>query len=198
MRQITYVVGTIIAFLLAGVVFFQPENRELDRPVPLPNVDLITQDGNAATQEEFKGRWSFVYLGYTFCPDFCPAALGQMREVKASLKAGPHLSNLHFVFISLDPKRDTASRLKSYLAFYDPEFLGYTGSKPDLDALVAGLGQVYGFSDPNKNNYEVYHPNVFFLINDRGEYVRRFEEPGNIEQIRQGLIESIFRVRDKK
>ena len=197
MRQVYYVAGTILAFMIAGVFFFQPENTELDKPVPLPDVNLITKDERRVDSKDFLGHWSLVYLGYTHCPDICPASLGQMKAIKATLKTGPHIKNLRFVLVSVDPKRDSPERLRKYLDFFDKEFEGYTGEKPDLDMLVAGLGQTYGFEDSQKKDYEVFHPSAFFLINPKGQWVRRFDEMDDIEGISKGITETVLRPRHK-
>ena len=43
--------------------------RVLDTPRDLPAVPMTAHDGSAFGPEDFRGRWTFVFFGFTHCPD---------------------------------------------------------------------------------------------------------------------------------
>src|SRR5690606_14847560 len=42
--------------------------------------ELSDQDGQPFTPERLKGRWTFMFFGYTFCPDICPITMATLRQ----------------------------------------------------------------------------------------------------------------------
>ncbi len=91
-----------------------------------------------------KGRPTYVYFGYTHCPDLCPTA---MADLAAALrKAGPALrAQARVVFVTTDPKRDTAPVLRRWLDQFSTDFIGLLGSPAALDAAqkVTGIEPAY-------------------------------------------------------
>ena len=91
---------------------------------------LTDQDGKARTLEEFKGKVSVVFFGYTQCPDVCPATLAELVQVKKSL--GKDGERLQGIFVTLDPKRDTREVIGAYAAHFHPRFVALTGSESQV------------------------------------------------------------------
>jgi hypothetical protein len=46
-----------------------------------------------------------MYFGYTFCPEVCPTTLTDLTQWMQTL--GPDADKLHYVFVTVDPERDT-------------------------------------------------------------------------------------------
>jgi protein SCO1/2 len=90
-------------------------------------------------QAETKGRPTFVYFGYTNCPDLCPTA---MADVAAALrKTTPEIrAATRVVFVTTDPKRDTAAVMKRWLGQFSPDFIGLLGTPAQLDAAQRATG----------------------------------------------------------
>ncbi|HRE32866.1 MAG TPA: SCO family protein, partial [Candidatus Berkiella sp.] len=78
----------------------------------LPEFSLIDMDGYPFTRNAFESRWSFVFFGYSSCPDLCPTTLQAMHQIAQRLRNSPMLQ---FVFITIDPEQDTQARLKDFL-----------------------------------------------------------------------------------
>ena len=100
-------------------------------------------NGQSITPADFKGDWWVLYFGFTFCPDACPMALANMKQIKTRL---PENTNIKFGLISVDPQRDTPDRLKEYVTFFHPDFYAATSNAEAIDALTASVNVVYAIS----------------------------------------------------
>lgn len=147
-----------------------PTAHVLPQARPLPNLTLTDYNGQPFAVEQLKGGWSFLFFGYTFCPDVCPMALHHFQEVATGLdEAGDMMKDTRFIFVSVDPDRDKPERLKEYVQFFDKRFLGVTAEKRIIDALSAAMGVVYMKVDnPNGGDYLVDHSSAVLLVNPQG------------------------------
>jgi protein SCO1/2 len=67
----------------------------------------------------------------------------------------------------VDPERDDAERLRSYLARFDPAFLGGTGSAEELAAVRDGYG-VAAQRVVSERGVEIGHSSSTYLIDRNG------------------------------
>ena len=97
--------------------------------------ELADQNGQVRTLKDFAGKAVVVFFGYTQCPDVCPTSMQELAEVKRLL--GKDGERLQGVFITVDPERDTAELLQSYMANFDPSFVALRASTPEqLDKVT--------------------------------------------------------------
>ncbi len=82
-------------------------------PAPLKPFELLDQNEQLINEQTFKDKWSFVFFGYTSCPDICPTTLQVLNSVTDILasKNEALLQNTQVVFVSVDPERDTTAKL---------------------------------------------------------------------------------------
>ena len=147
--------GTLVIFLFWGLslaaVFYwmlpdktvPPELQGVLRPEPKPlrTFELSDQYRQAFDLERLKGKWSFVFFGYTYCPDICPTTLSALTGVVKQLQEDPQgLTNIQVVFVSVDPQRDTPDVLEAYLKYFNEAFQGVTGAQQDIDSLTRQFG----------------------------------------------------------
>lgn len=155
-------------------------------PVPraLPAVELIDENGAPFAPQRFAGRWSFVYFGYTYCPDVCPLALIELAALKERLATELPDTPVAYYLVSVDPQRDTPERLREYVHYFDPTFHGLTGSLEAISALAKATETLF-FVPPGQGpeNYLVSHSNNFALVNPRGEIEAIFTPPHSPEQL---------------
>ena len=109
----------------------------LQPPRPLPSLSFQDQDGRSTTTDFFRQGWTIAFFGFTHCPDVCPTTLAALAQVKKQLQTLPPEQQPRVLLVTVDPERDTPSVLKTYVAFFDPSFLGATGT-------VAQIGQLAG------------------------------------------------------
>lgn len=101
---------------------------------------LTDHRGQLRRLKDFRGKAVILFFGYTHCPDVCPTALA--RFAAAVKQLGPAGARVQVLFVSIDPERDTPARLAEYVPWFDPSFLGLTGT-PATVAEVAKEFRIY-------------------------------------------------------
>ncbi|MEI6737693.1 MAG: SCO family protein [Pseudomonadota bacterium] len=122
------IIAACIAFLLAGCEPAKPPFNSVDvTGIQGYGSDFRLTDhtGKSRTMLDFRGKVVAIFFGFTFCPDVCPTTLSEMRQVMQQL--GPQSENLQVLFITVDPKRDSAEVLSKYVPSFYPTFLGLYG-----------------------------------------------------------------------
>jgi protein SCO1/2 len=158
----------------------QPEiaGYVLAQPRVLPAVELVDQDSAKFRSADFAGHWSFVYFGYTYCPDVCPLTLVELASVKRQLATELPAEPIAYYLVSVDPQRDTPERLREYVAYFDPAFRGLTGSDVELAALARATETVFdGPEGQADDNYLVSHSSNVVLLNPQGAVHAAFTPP---------------------
>lgn len=152
--------GDPAALLDAGIVL-------LPQPRTLPALSMTNQDGQETPVNEFKGDWTLLFFGYTFCPDICPATLAQLRQLTSQLPEATR-ERLRIVLVSVDPNRDTPEQLKKYLGYFDANFQGLTGEEASLQKLANAVSIPYIPADTSKENYTVDHSGNLVILGPDG------------------------------
>lgn len=153
-----------------------------------PRYLLMASNGQAVSQEDFRGRFQLLTFGYTFCPDICPTTLVDMAGILKLLNE--KATRLQPIFVSVDPERDTPEKLKTYTAFFDPRILGLTGS-PELVRRAAQnykvrYARVYP-SGGDKAYYAVDHSAGMYLLGPDGEFLRKFAYGKPVSEIAEEI-----------
>lgn len=171
-------------------------------PKPLDDFTLEAANNEQVTPENFLGKWSFVFFGYTHCPDVCPITLGVMSATIRSLEVNPDIaSELQGVFISVDPDRDSPEHLKKYTSYFHPKFIGVTGDTTQIDAITRQMSALYAIhNDSSNEQYQVSHNSTVFLIDPKGRLYGRFPPPHSSEEIATAFtgIRTFYNTREKK
>ena len=188
-----------LAATLAGVwlaeIYRQHDSRAMllpDRvmtlfpdPKPLLAFALTDDSRRVFDLAALKGKWSFLFFGFTHCPDVCPTTLAELARAHdeiAKSKGGAEM--VQFVFISVDPSRDTASKLRQYVDYFDATFVGVTGDNAQIGNLAGQLGAAYQVAiTPGMENYPVYHTAAVFLVDPQARYHAVFTPPHDGEAI---------------
>jgi len=143
--------------LKAGV--FEP-------PLPAPELGLQGSDGADLKLSRFRGKVVAVVFGFTQCQAVCPVTLYTLAQARKAM--GAEAAGVQVVFITVDPARDDAQRVRGFLTGFDPSFIGGTG-RPDA---VAAVEQRFGVSAkkvPMSNgDYAVDHSSAVYLIDREG------------------------------
>ena len=175
----------VIAALVAGLVFGDMVRDdaavsvesgavpELERYEIGGEFELTNQRGERMRLSDLAGNAVMMFFGYTFCPDICPATLARMREVKAALSE-EDAARFTGVLVSVDPARDTPQRLGRYVEFFDPGFVGLTGSDDELKDIARRYGAQFMIPEGQpEDGYLVNHSSIGYLIDPAG-HVRAF------------------------
>jgi protein SCO1/2 len=140
------VVLAIVVVMAAGVLLYRSQepyayNGGFYSPaVAAAPLNLTDMNGNPFTLDQLQGDVALVYFGYTTCPDVCPTTLTDFQAVKEDL--GADADRVKFLLVTIDPERDTEAKLKEYLAFFDPEFIGLRGDEAQTEQFKRDYGIV--------------------------------------------------------
>jgi len=155
----------------------------LDTPKPLTAFQLIAGDLNPLDLDRLKGKWTLLFFGYTHCPDICPTTLTELANTVKQLDP-VLLEDTQFVFVSVDPQRDTPESLAQYVRYFDDHFLGATGSVEALTALARQLDSKFSLEVDPAGEPIVNHSSAILLIDPQVRYYARLKAPHYAEEIR--------------
>jgi protein SCO1/2 len=119
----------------------------LDPAAAAPDFALTDQNGEPFRLSDQRDRVVLLFFGYTHCPDVCPATLALFKQVRDSL--GDQAQQARFVFVTIDPARDTPEHILEHLSRIDPEIVGLTGPEEELQPVWAAYG-VYRAEQPSQ------------------------------------------------
>ena len=152
--------------------------KALAQPMELVAFDLVDHTGKPFQYKDLKEEWSLIFFGYSKCPDVCPTTVFKLTEIYRILDEDKVIKQQpQVIFISIDPDRDNPETLKKYLASFNPEFIGVTGTLDEIKKLTAKLSvyfQKIGDEDENYL-YEMNHTAGLFLTNPDGKLVASFK-----------------------
>jgi protein SCO1 len=143
----------------------------------LPAFSLVAHDGTAFEAAQLQGRWTLMFFGFTNCPDVCPATLSQLAAVRRRLADLPPESQPRVLMVSVDPKRDTPERLAQYVPYFDPSFVGATGTSEAIAALTKGMGVAVHVGPEREGTYTVDHTAALFLVGPDARLAAVFPTP---------------------
>ncbi len=134
---------------------------------PLAFTMTDSSTGKTVTAADFRGKVVLLYFGYTNCPDVCPDTLYKVHQLY--LKLGPAAANTVFLFVTVDPARDTMPILQKYLALFDPHFVGLRGSANQIYQLTRRYRVVASVHrSPNPQTYQVVHSALIYGFGPHG------------------------------
>lgn len=163
------------------------------QPKPLTDFRLVAADGRVLGLPEMKGKWNFVFFGYTHCPDVCPMTMLVLAQAFALLEKKPGLvQEMRGVFVSVDPKRDTPELLRAYVAHFNDGFMGVTGDDGQLEAFARQMGALYTVqprqAQAAADDYLVSHNSTIFLVDPQGRLYGRFPPPQAAPEIADAFV----------
>jgi protein SCO1/2 len=181
--------GLLLAVLLLGAGgFMWLRGASANNPLGIGGpFTLQDGDGKTVTDQTFRGKYMLVYFGYTFCPDVCPTTLTAVADALDRL--GPAAARIQPLFITVDPKRDTAAVIKRYAAAFGPTIQGLTGTPAEI-AQVAKEYRVYYAehrTGPGPDDYSMDHSSVLYLMNPNGGFLAPVRADESGEEIAANL-----------
>jgi protein SCO1/2 len=140
-----------------------------DPPRMAPQIAQKAADGKDFALDKYRGKVVVLEFGYTSCADVCPVSLALLKQARERL--GPLRDKLQVVFVTVDPQRDTAPRLKAYLEQFDPSFIGLTGSEEQMAAIrkAYGISATRKMVEGSKTDYTMGHSSYLYFIDPQGK-----------------------------
>ena len=156
------------------------------------NFNLIDQNSKIVTNEDFYGKFTLIFFGFTFCPDVCPNTLNKIsiaydllqEDIKKSLKV---------IFITVDPERDNFSIMNKYVSAFNKEFIGLTGSEKRIKQAADSMGVYFkkNVTNDRTNEYLIDHSSIKFLMDKKGSYLAHFSRDLSAEELSKRISEKI-------
>ena len=208
MKRWIILISVVVIVAVVGLSFSQlslPKNNALvltEPPTPLPEFTFHKAGKVAFTNESLKGKWSLLFIGYTYCPDVCPTTLADLNYVYPSL-ANDQDKTTQVVFISVDPNRDKAEQLADYVNYFNENFIGVTSTHEQLWPFVTEQGLIYSVVEEGETNeyYLVDHSASIVLINPEGKFHATFKSVTDDQGINhvdmELMVEDIKRIQSE-
>jgi protein SCO1/2 len=153
----------------------------LSTPRTLGPFQFTEHTGQTYDRESLKGQWTFMFFGYTHCPDICPNTMAIFNLLDQGLKNTPAVRDkTRFALVSVDPERDTPEKMAEYVSYFNPRFIGLSETqKGNLLSLSSQLGVVYLVHKPDTANdsYEVDHSPNIILVDPQARFHALFSPP---------------------
>jgi protein SCO1 len=169
MKQMLIRIVPLVFVLAAGACEkpYKFHGAAPDPPLKAPPLILTQGDGSTFDLAQLQGNAVLLFFGYTHCPDICPTTLNDWKRVKAAL--GKDSTRTKFVFVTVDPRRDSAHVVDAYAKQFDRSFIGVTGDEARIMEQAKKFG-VTAFIDgtPESMAYAMNHPSHQYLIDPRG------------------------------
>lgn len=206
-RLLAWVTGLVAVVALTGCAVDDAPDRPvrdadglegvaLEEPVGKPDVELVDSAGGPwDLRAETDGYLTFMFFGYTSCPDICPVHMANLSSVFDRLPSTV-TRRIRVVFVSTDPQRDTPERMRDFMSAFDEEFVGVTGELADITAAMQELGLPEPVhEEPDDTGfYEVGHPAQLLAFTPDDD-VARYAYPWGMRQ--QDFMNDIPKLLDR-
>ncbi|ALG69507.2 SCO family protein [Beggiatoa leptomitoformis] len=135
------------------------------------NFSLTNTEGKSVALQDYAGQVVLLTFGFLSCPDICPTTLTELKQVINALPATQR-DKVTVLFITVDPERDTAEKLKTYLQYFSPNFVGLRGSVAEIRNVCKQYGTSFRYLPKTEQGYSVEHASQLFIIDSTGKLVR--------------------------
>ena len=165
---------TLVSLLLASGAGAAPivglKSGLFEPPRAAPALALAATDSRMFDLAKYRGKVVVLEFGFTHCTEVCPVSLASLAQARKLL--GMDAANLQVVFVTVDPARDSIPRLKTYLAQFDPGFIGVGGSAAQVDAVLNAYGitasKKMAAGSVSPADYTMAHSSYLYFVDRRG------------------------------
>jgi protein SCO1/2 len=190
-------IGIIVglAITLVGGWFLMDQNYQyhgvlIDPPAQAADFELTDQNGQPFRLSDQRGKIAVIFFGYTNCPDICPTTLGEFRKIHSQL--GSKADQVEFIYITVDPERDSVERMKAYVQAFNPDFIGLTGEPSELEKVWKDYGVYHAKQNVDSAvGYVVDHSTRTYVIDSQGNWKLNFPFGMDSSLISQDLLHLI-------
>ena len=131
-----------------------------------PDFSLHGSDGSELTLSHYRGKVVALAFGYTSCTAVCPITLGVLAAARRKLDTAA--DQVQIIYVTVDPERDNAERMRKFLQSFDASFVGGTGTEQQLAAVRADYGITVSKKIPIPGGYALNHSSYIYLIDRNG------------------------------
>lgn len=168
-RFVSLIFAVFLTLALSACGGAKPEWQLSDVRGHLPDLqfNLTDDNGKPVDASQFAGKINLMYFGYTHCPDVCPLTLTHLHVVLQRL--GAQADQVHVLFVSVDPARDTPALLHQYVNAFDPRVTGLTGTPAQIAAIAKRYRAAFNRDSVKPDgSYEVSHSSGVYVFDTKG------------------------------
>lgn len=130
---------------------------------------LVDDTGVQVSEADLKGKSTVMYFGYTFCPEVCPTTLTDLVQWMQMI--GRDADRLNYVFVTVDPERDTPKVMHDYVSAFDPRIRGLTGTSEQIAKVAKEYGVYYKRIPTSDGGYVMDHSAVLYMMDPNVRFV---------------------------
>ena len=130
---------------------------------------LVDDTGAQVSEADLKGKPTVMYFGYTFCPEVCPTTLTDLAQWMQMI--GQDADRLNYVFVTVDPERDTPKVMHDYVSAFDPRIRGLTGTSEQIAKVTKEYGVYYKRIPTSDGGYVMDHSAVLYMMDPNVRFV---------------------------
>lgn len=143
---------------------------------------LLDHHGQQRSLNDFRGKVIVLFFGYTSCPDICPTMLARLADVMKAL--GVDAERVQVLFVTVDPERDGADRLRDFVPWFNPTFLGLRGDEAETKAVTDEF-RVVAIRKPVEGGlgYVIDHSSGAYVFDPAGRLRLYAKDTNSVEDI---------------
>lgn len=145
--------------------------------------ELIDVNGARVTPEELRGHPTLVFFGFTHCPDVCPTTLALLANVQKRVS----IPGLKVALVTVDPERDTPEQMGRYIAAFQGDFIGLTGSAPEIVKAQRSFGVAASRTELPGGGYTMDHSATVFVLDSQARKIAVFTPPLRVDAIARDM-----------
>ena len=169
-----------IALVMAALLGCQ---QARDPKLPAGGDFVLQSADGPVDSRSFRGKVMLIYFGYTNCPDVCPASLAAGGQALNALTPEER-KRVKLIMISVDPQRDSAERLKDFVPWFNPTFLGLRGDEVQIQAATEEF-RVFAARKPVEGElgYVIDHSTGAYVFDPAGRLRLYVKDTSSVEEI---------------
>jgi len=153
--------------------------------------ELVDHTGRPVTEADYAGKFLLVFFGYTYCPDICPTTLNTVALTMQTL--GDDAAMVQPLFVTIDPERDTPQVLADYVALFDANIVGLTGTQEQIATIAKAYRVHYRKAEieGDPDNYLMDHSTIVYLMAPDGSFISIFRHDDPPDDIAAAIADEI-------
>jgi protein SCO1/2 len=183
MQNPNYILFILLCLLAFGCGDTEFNGTEIPPNLPTTDFRLTDQYGQAFSLSGIKGQVAVVFFGFTYCPDICPTTLSKWAQVEKAL--GEEAKDVKFVYITVDPQRDSPEIMAEHLKTYSPDFVGLTGDSTALQNVYDSYGIIREKVQVSESatGYLINHTARFYVFDKTGRWRLTIRNDATVEEL---------------
>lgn len=184
-NNMTILTAICLVAVFAACQSSAPTFKGTEMPSEIPAIDFTLTDQNQQpfTLSDKRGEATLIFFGFTYCPDVCPLTLSTWKRIEEAL--ADDAGRVRFVYITVDPERDSPEKMREHLAIFSPNFIGLTGTLEELLPVYSAFG-VYREKEQVSESaagYIINHTARMFLLDRGGRWRLSFAQETPVEDV---------------